>query len=309
MKKFGRSGIGLVVVAVMMMGCVAGPKNIPSRDLVSLFKEFLLVNAYATDVLFLTANDSVDIYTPVLDKYGYSIDDFEYTISNLTKRKSAQISDIMEVAIEELRVEAESRRVLWNNWEAMVERGRQMKVDTIFTDTLLNSKTVGEEGMRWNFTDLQPGSYRVEYEYAVTPRTDGERVYAEVRNAADSTHIINQWALRNSGDTVSANHLFTLTEPAERVFILWKNRGNTTKSLHMWVDTLRLSYTPADTIAIRLMEESLRYDTDYSNPEEVVGRYLLSSEAFDKLLEEQKAEAAESAEAAETSDTNETAEE
>ena len=260
------------------------------------------MDAYATDVLFLTANDSVDIYTPVLDKYGYSIDDFEYTISNLTKRKSAQISDIMEVAIEELRVEAESRRVLWNNWEAMVERGRQMKVDTIFTDTLLNSKTVGEEGMRWNFTDLQPGSYRVEYEYAVTPRTDGERVYAEVRNAADSTHIINQWALRNSGDTVSANHLFTLSEPAERVFILWKNRGNTTKSLHMWVDTLRLSYTPADTIAIRLMEESLRYDTDYSNPEEVVGRYLLSSEAFDKLLEEQKAEAAESAEADETAE-------
>ena len=106
----------VVAMAAMMVGCAARPKNISSRGLVSLFKEFLLVNAYATDVLYLSARDSVDLYTPVLEKHGYTIEDFEYTIDNLTKRKSAQISDIMEVAISELKMEADERRILWNYW-------------------------------------------------------------------------------------------------------------------------------------------------------------------------------------------------
>lgn len=309
MKFSGRrvvSGFGVMLVAVMMMGCIARPKNISNSDLVSLFKEFLLVGAYATDVLHLTANDSVDIYTPVLNKYGYTIEDFEYSIDNLSKRKSAQLSDIMEVAIVELKEEAENKRLLWSYWSAMVSRGKQLAVDTLYVDSLLNSRVIGEDGMRWEFTDLEPGSYRIEYDYYVESRTGGERVYAELRNAADSTHLVNQWSLR-TGDTVQGNHLFTIDKSTEKVFISWRNRGNDTRALRMFVDSLQLSYEPADTIAIRLMEEQLRYNTDYSSPEEVVGRYLLTAEEFEKLMEEQKAaeESAESAEGEEaTNDTN-----
>lgn len=291
--KVGRrvlNGAVVVVLAAMMMGCVARPKNIPNRELVSLIKEFLLVNAYATDVLFLNANDSTDLYTPVLSKHGYTIEDFEYTIGNLTKRKSAQISDIMEVAITELRTEADEKRILWNYWTKMVDKGKMLAMDTIFVDSLLNSKKIGEEGMRWYFDDLQPGSYRLEYEYYIASRTQGERVYAELRDVADSTHTINQWSLR-VGDTIKGSHPFTITKPTERAYISWRNRGNNTKALHMWVDTLRLSYEPADTIAIRIMEEQFRYSTDYATPQEVIGQYLLTAEALDKLLEEEKAAA------------------
>ena len=195
----------VVAMAAMMVGCAARPKNISSRGLVSLFKEFLLVNAYATDVLYLSARDSVDLYTPVLEKHGYTIEDFEYTIDNLTKRKSAQISDIMEVAISELKLEADERRILWNYWSKMIDKGKELAMDTIVVDSLLDSKKIGEKGMRLYFEDLKPGSYRIDYNYFITARTYGERVYAELRDVADSTHTINQWSLRVD-DTVKGSH-------------------------------------------------------------------------------------------------------
>ncbi len=280
----------VVTMAAMMAGCVARPKNISNRGLVSLFKEFLLVNAYATDVLYLSARDSVDLYTPVLEKHGYTIEDFEYTIDNLTKRKSAQISDIMEVAISELKVEADQRRILWNYWTRMVDKGKKLAVDTLFIDSLLDSKKIGEKGMRLYFEDLQPGTYHIDYKYLITSRTFGERVYAELRDVADSTHTINQWSLRVD-DTVKVSHPFTITKPTERVYVVWRNRGNNTKALHMWVDSLNLSYEPADTIAVRLMEEQMHYDTDYTTPEEIIGQYLLTAEALDKILAKEQAAA------------------
>ena len=280
----------VVAMAAMMVGCAARPKNISNRGLVSLFKEFLLVNAYATDVLYLSARDSVDLYTPVLEKHGYTIEDFEYTIDNLTKRKSAQISDIMEVAISELKLEADERRILWNYWSKMIDNGKELAMDTIVVDSLLDSKKIGEKGMRLYFEDLKPGSYRIDYNYFITARTYGERVYAELRDVADSTHTINQWSLRVD-DTVKGSHPFTITKPTERVYVVWRNRGNDTKALQMWVDSLKLTYEPADTIAVRLMEEQMRYNTDYTTPEEIVGQYLLTAEALDKILAEEKAAA------------------
>ena len=59
----------------------------------------------------------------------------------------------------------------------------------------------------------------------------------------------------------------------------------------MWVDSLTLTYEPADTIAVRLMEEQMRYKTDYTTPKEIVGQYLLTAEALDKILAEEKAAA------------------
>ena len=280
----------VVAMAAMMVGCAARPKNISSRGLVSLFKEFLLVNAYATDVLYLSARDSVDLYTPVLEKHGYTIEDFEYTIDNLTKRKSAQISDIMEVAISELKLEADERRILWNYWSKMIDNGKELAMDTIVVDSLLESKKIGEKGMRLYFEDLKPGSYRIDYTYFITARTYGERVYAELRDVADSTHTITQWSLRVD-DTVKGSNPFTITKPTERVYVVWRNRGNDTKALQMWVDSLTLTYEPADTIAVRLMEEQMRYKTDYTTPQEIIGQYLLTAEALDKILAEEKAAA------------------
>ena len=59
-----------------------------------------LVNAYAKAQKLHT--DSLDIYTPILNKYGYSQDDFFNTLANFQKRKSARLSDVIEGTIASL---------------------------------------------------------------------------------------------------------------------------------------------------------------------------------------------------------------
>ncbi len=255
------------------------------------------MTAYSTDVLHLTLRDSVDIYTPVLERHGYSVDDLEYTIGNVTKRKSAQLSDIMEKTIEELKNEAEDRRRHWNAWTAMLNKGRELGRDTLTKVTRIATSEVGEDGMKIVIDSLSEGKYEIFYQYYIEPRTRGERVYLELRNMADSVALINQWGLRTN-DTLTASHYFTLEKPIDSMSIVWRNRGNKTKSLNMFVDSVSVVYTPNDSIAIELMEKQQQYTPDFARRPDPAGRYLMTDRAWRALLDEILAKEAAEQEAA-----------
>ncbi len=279
----------LLLTLTLMVGCGIKPRNIPDKELSAIFKEFLLVTAYSTDVLHLTMRDSVDVYTPVLEKFGYTVDDLEYTIGNVTKRKSAQLSDIMEQTIADLKDEAEDRRRLWNAWSAMLNKGRELGRDTIYHLDKLHTADVGEEGLRIEIDSLKEGRYELLYDYYIEPRTRGERVYLEMRNMADTTRILNQWGLRTN-DTIQGSHNFSLNAEVESISIVWRNRGNKTRALNMSIDSICIVYTPSDSTAIELMKEQQHYTPDYTRTPDPAGRYLMTEEALRELLEKALAE-------------------
>ena len=83
----------LATVALVAVGC-SKSKIIPDRELENITREMFLVNAYAKAQRVDT--DSLDIYTPILNKYGYTQEDFFNTLANFQKRKSARLSDVVE---------------------------------------------------------------------------------------------------------------------------------------------------------------------------------------------------------------------
>ncbi|MBO5661334.1 MAG: DUF4296 domain-containing protein [Tidjanibacter sp.] len=99
MKHAFRHILLLLCGALLAVGC-SKKTIIPDDDLERITREMFLANAYAATEK--VATDSLDIYTPILVRYGYSQDDFFNTLANFQKRKSARYSDIVEAAIKNL---------------------------------------------------------------------------------------------------------------------------------------------------------------------------------------------------------------
>lgn len=99
MKHVFRYIVALAALTMVAAGC-GKSKVIPDRELEVIAREMFLSNAYANSEGLKT--DSIDIYTPILERYGYSQDDFFNTLANFQKRKSARLSDVIEATIASL---------------------------------------------------------------------------------------------------------------------------------------------------------------------------------------------------------------
>lgn len=84
------------------------PKTIPNEDLANIFHDALLVNAYIkhSSVKY----DSLNIYEPILAKYGYTKEDLQYTLENFLRQKSAHLSDVVNIMNERLANETAALR-------------------------------------------------------------------------------------------------------------------------------------------------------------------------------------------------------
>ena len=78
-------------------------KIIPDEKLAQIFHDAFLTNAYIGDERVNI--DSLNIYEPIFARYGYTTRDVYYTIGNFSKRKSARLGDVVEMAIEKLETE------------------------------------------------------------------------------------------------------------------------------------------------------------------------------------------------------------
>lgn len=81
-------------MALLMVACNTA-RVIPDKELSSIFRDAMLVNAYLaihSDVKV----DSMKIYEPIFERYGYTAEDVQYTIHNFSQRKSANLSNVAE---------------------------------------------------------------------------------------------------------------------------------------------------------------------------------------------------------------------
>ncbi len=70
---------------------------IPDEELALIFRDAFLVNAYVLDKKI--EFDTLQVYQPIFDYYGYSSEDVAYTVGSFSKRKSARLSDVVERSI------------------------------------------------------------------------------------------------------------------------------------------------------------------------------------------------------------------
>lgn len=91
MKQFFYS---LLMLSLLSLASCERRKTIPDKELAAIFHDAMVVNAYVGNQSIKL--DSLNIYEPIFEHYGYTTEDVRYTIAGFLRRKSANLSDVVD---------------------------------------------------------------------------------------------------------------------------------------------------------------------------------------------------------------------
>ena len=173
------------VVILAIFGC-SRRKEIDDKTLALIFRDAYITNAYL-GVNYINL-DSILIYEPILDKYGFTPEDFRYTIGNFSRRKSAQLGRVLKEAENQIAGYAaiyEKKVVVLDTVKNVAIRSFKR---TIRRDSLIEIKTKADTSKLQLIVDpLQPGSYSIRYKYTY----EKEEVKKKRRSKKSTTTTYN----------------------------------------------------------------------------------------------------------------------
>ena len=193
-----------VVVLAVAVSC-RKPRIIPDSTLSEIFYDAFLTNAYLSEKRVKT--DSLALYEPIFDKYGYTVEDLQYTIGNFSKRKSARLGNVVEVAIARLEAEGayyDRETAILDTIEA---RARRKFSRTVYSDTLVKVYKLSDTVRTRIVVDsLLRGEYEVSFTYNVDSldKNVSQRVMIRSEREDGSNHIeLNNIMQRRSDRRIS----------------------------------------------------------------------------------------------------------
>lgn len=151
------------LVALSIIGC-SRRKEIDDKTLALIFRDAYITNAYL-GINYMNL-DSIQVYEPILDRYGYTPEDLRYTIGNFSRRKSAQLGRVLkdaETQIADIATIYEKKVVILDTIKNVAIRTFKR---TVRRDSLIEFKTKADTTkLQLVVEPLQPGSYSVRYKY------------------------------------------------------------------------------------------------------------------------------------------------
>ncbi len=149
-----------------MLGVTSCAKKniIPDSTLAEIFHDAFVVNAYIGEEHINL--DSLQVYEPVFNRYGYTAKDVVYTVGNFSRRKSARLGTVVEQAIS--RLERESK--VYEKKVVILDTIKNVAVRTftrnLYVDTLISAKKRADStALRIEITPAPQGEYTITYGY------------------------------------------------------------------------------------------------------------------------------------------------
>ncbi len=250
----------IVVACAIGLGGCKKRVIIPDDTLADIFHDAFVVNAYIGQEHINI--DSLAMYESIFKHYGYTAEDVAYTVGNFSRRKSARLGSVVEVAIS--RLERESK--VYEKGVVILDTIRAVAVRsftrTIYEDTLITAtRRADSTKLRVAVPVQRRGEYTVTYEYKCEddlkkyPRRAD--LYFEYENG------------RRMGSTSLTLHkedrvrrTLTLRYEEDSRCSLVMNLGNYTelkkrkpKRQKLEIKNLKVVYKPTDDIAIDSLKE------------------------------------------------------
>ena len=186
MKRFLHTLSALLLTLAVLFAAASCSKAriIPDSTLSQIFYEAFLTNAYLSEKR--PATDSMALYEPIFEKYGYTVEDLQYTIGNFSKRKSARLGNVVEVAIARLEAEGsvlDRETAILDTIEA---RARRRFTRTILSDTLVTVYKLSDTTRLHVVVDsLRRGDYEVSFSYNIDSLDKNGRMRVYIRTMRD----------------------------------------------------------------------------------------------------------------------------
>ncbi len=157
--------IAILCISALCTSC-SKQRSLSDRELAIVFRDAFLSNAYtSTNGINL---DSLRLYEPIFEKYGYTTKDVQYTIGSFATRKSARLGDIVEHSIAMLELEG----IILDREVAVLDTidniAQRRASYVIYSDSII-------ELLSWRDTsdifimleDLSKGNYNIQFDYMV----------------------------------------------------------------------------------------------------------------------------------------------
>lgn len=152
----------LSVVATLTLTDCNRRQTIPEDTLAEIFRDAYLTNAYLGNRF--TDIDSLQIYEPILERYGYSQSDFLYTIGNFSRRKSAKLGLVLRDAEQQLTEQAERYEKLVVVLDTVRDVALRKYTRTIYSDTLINVRKHADTTQLYVVIEpVYVGEYNISY--------------------------------------------------------------------------------------------------------------------------------------------------
>ncbi|MBQ2417775.1 MAG: DUF4296 domain-containing protein [Alistipes sp.] len=251
-----------VIICILIVLSVAGcarKKEIDDHTLAKIFSEAYITNAYMGIKYFNI--DSVQIYEPILEHYGFTPEDFRYTIGNFSRRKSAQLGRVLKEAEEQIKQYAD----IYDREVVILDTIQNVAVRTmqrvVHKDSLISIKKLADSSkLKMVIDPLQPGMYSVRYKYNCTKEQvkdkKGKKKDLALRGVINietstGTHANNYaYNLREeenirrtiSTDTAAKRLVITFAKPADPTHKMRKP--------NITISDFIIEYTPEENLAI-----------------------------------------------------------
>ncbi len=219
---------------------------IPDSELALIFRDAFLANAYVYDanVLF----DTVQVYQPIFDHYGYSVEDVAYTVGSFSKRKSARLSDVVESAIKLLEQGGKiytHETVILDTIDAIALRQARR---VIYTDSVVNFHSLRDTiNMKIELDSLPAGSYNLTFDYLVDSLDNNRSSYRSMSwsefPGEDKKRGLATSYLRKR-QVESINRVIKSDTMIHKLVIMLAESYEVKRSPHVTFKDIKMEYTP-----------------------------------------------------------------
>lgn len=171
----------VIFSSLAVVGC-SGPKAIPDKDLVKIFHDAFLANAYISECNI--TEDSLLLYEPILARYGYTVEDMQHTVNTIASRKSSRLSDLVGDASIMLEEESKLYNYQLRVLDTIDNVAKRHYTRIMYSDSLIRVRRLSDSTkLHITLSDLIPGEYIVEFEYYIdtTDENRNSRIEAYLR--------------------------------------------------------------------------------------------------------------------------------
>ncbi len=275
------------LIVVVLVGCVRA-RTIPDDTLSDIFRDMYIVNAYVDEnpsmfggrqssvnsygrtnvaVNMNNAMDSINIYEPILRRYGYRTRDFVHTLAGFSKRKSSKVSDVVEVAIEKLNAQLAKYTAEISLIESLDSAAYAFSADTIASGVSLSAHAIKDTALMTLKYTADEGHYRIEYSYLLDTldKNYGVRATHYLRDSVGMVVEQETYTLFRGARTRRALELTSSGQATELELKFNNYTGDKIKRPYLDVDSISVvHYPPKDVARDEYLKKLVNYNaSDY----------------------------------------------
>lgn len=194
-----------VIALLAFVSCRNEYKVIPEEELGKIIVESVVAESFLKATNRITGYDSISYYLPILDKYGYTANDVDYTIERMVQRKSDVFGQLMtkiSADVVQLRNFYEQQSNMGRNFRSLIHRDI---LDTLyFSPDTIHVRSYGElKKLDYKVPVFGDGDIIVKFNYIINEQDSNYSRYVtysfEDSISKRGLYFNNSWLNKGSG--------------------------------------------------------------------------------------------------------------